>query len=95
MYKKVKDSNYRSGKRKKTCRFFYELDAILGSHPTTEPPTIVDSLDRNEDTNSDDGDSDEERDDDMVDRAGDDTEREDSATDTAANDTPLANDSIK
>ena len=45
------------------------------------------ALDRSEDANSDDGDSDRGREDDVMDRAGNDTEREDSATDVVGNDT--------
>ena len=95
MYKKVKDSNNRSGRGRKSCKFFDDLDAVLGSRPAMQPPTVVDSLDRNEDGNSDDGDGDLERDDDVMDKAGDDTESDNSATDAPENDSASANDSFK
>ena len=61
LYKKLNDSNNRSGRGRKTSKFFDDLDAILCSRPATHPPIVVDSLDRSEECNSDDVDSDMER----------------------------------
>ena len=44
LYKRVKDNNNRSGKGRKVCKFFDELDAILGTRPATQPPVVVQSL---------------------------------------------------
>ena len=55
---------------------------------------VVDSLNRSEDANSDNGDSDVERDDDVMDRAGNHSKRVYSATDVTANDTPSATDNF-
>ena len=37
LYKRVKDNNNCSGKGRKVCKFFEELDAILGLRPATQP----------------------------------------------------------
>ncbi|XP_050787813.1 cytidine deaminase isoform X1 [Gopherus flavomarginatus] len=42
-YQKTKEANGRSGSGPKTCRFYAELHAILGSCATTTPPLSVDS----------------------------------------------------
>ena len=57
LYKKVKDSNGRSGRGRNSCHFFDDLDAILGSRPATQPPIVVESLNDNTDSSSNDGDS--------------------------------------
>ncbi|KAG6937920.1 zinc finger and SCAN domain containing 29, partial [Chelydra serpentina] len=41
-YRKARDANKRSGAPPTTCRFYQELDAILGVDPTTLPSTTVD-----------------------------------------------------
>lgn len=42
-YKAVKDHNGRSGRGRKVCRFFKELDEILGTRAATRPPQILES----------------------------------------------------
>ncbi|KAM7169006.1 uncharacterized protein RBU57_006715 [Macrochelys suwanniensis] len=42
-YRKACEGNSRSGAPPKTCRFYKELDAILGGDPTTVPSTTVDT----------------------------------------------------
>ena len=43
-YCKVKDSNRRSGSgAENSFPFFDEMDAVLGTRATSEPPTLVDS----------------------------------------------------
>ncbi|KAG6933694.1 zinc finger and SCAN domain containing 29, partial [Chelydra serpentina] len=47
-YRKAREANSRSGAPPKTCRFYKELDAILGGDPTTVPSTTVDTGERDE-----------------------------------------------
>ena len=42
-YKKVKDSNNKTGERRKTCKFYDELDRILGHRPASAPSFLVDT----------------------------------------------------
>ena len=42
-YKAAKDHNGRSGKGRKTCRYFKQLDEILGTRAATTPPQILES----------------------------------------------------
>ena len=47
-YKKIKDSNNRSGNKRRTCPFYKELDDILGDRPITNPPKLLDSMEAEE-----------------------------------------------
>ena len=40
-YKAVKDHNNRSGRGRKLCRYFKELDEILGNPAATRPPEVL------------------------------------------------------
>ncbi|XP_053905061.1 uncharacterized protein LOC128848859 isoform X2 [Malaclemys terrapin pileata] len=42
-YCKARDTNGRSGAPPTTCRFYKELDAILGVNPTSTPSTTMDT----------------------------------------------------
>ncbi|XP_050795438.1 zinc finger and SCAN domain-containing protein 20-like [Gopherus flavomarginatus] len=42
-YCKAREGNRRSGAAPTTCRFYKELDAILGGDPTANPMTTMDS----------------------------------------------------
>ena len=68
-YKKVKDSNGRSRRGRKSCQFFDNLDAILGSRPATQPPIVVESLDNSKDSSTNNGESVMERQDSVTGRA--------------------------
>ena len=72
VYKKVKDSNGRFRRGRKSCPFFDYPDAILGPRPATQPPIVVESLDDSKDSSGDDGESVMERLDSVTDRADDD-----------------------
>ena len=50
---KVKDSNGRSGRGRKVCKFYNEIDAILDSRPATRPPVVIESLNDGEKSSSD------------------------------------------
>ncbi|KAM7182512.1 uncharacterized protein RBU57_000878 [Macrochelys suwanniensis] len=52
-YRKAREANSRSGAPPKTCRFYKELDAILGGDPTTVPSTTVDTGERGEEGEED------------------------------------------
>ena len=43
-YRKVKDKNSETGRGRKTCKFFEDLDKVLGHRPATCPPILVESL---------------------------------------------------
>ena len=47
-YRTVKDSNNCTGRDRKTCRYFDELDEILGHRPASAPSHLLDALQRNE-----------------------------------------------
>ncbi|XP_074916160.1 uncharacterized protein LOC142045846 [Chelonoidis abingdonii] len=42
-YHKAREANHRSGAAPATCRFYKELDVILGGDPTSTPSTTVDT----------------------------------------------------
>ncbi len=42
-YKEVKDHNNQTGNGKKQCKFYKELDCILGHRPASTPVTLLDS----------------------------------------------------
>ena len=42
-YRDVKDHNGETGRGRKTCKFFKELDAILGHRPATIPAVLLDT----------------------------------------------------
>ena len=42
-YRVVKDHNSGSGRGRKTCKFFSELDEILGCRPASIPPVVLES----------------------------------------------------
>ena len=58
LYKKVKNSNCRSGRGRMSCHLFDKLDAILRSQPATQLPIVVESLDSPRDSSSGDDDGD-------------------------------------
>ena len=57
LYKKVKDSNARSGRARIVCQHFEQLDAILGARPATEPPEVIESISDDAGNHSDAGDT--------------------------------------
>ena len=38
--RKIKDGTNKTGARRKECRFFDAMDAVLGHKPATEPPVV-------------------------------------------------------
>ena len=42
-YRVVKDNNKETGRGRKTCKFFSELDRILGHRPATVPASLLDT----------------------------------------------------
>ena len=42
-YRDVKDHNSETGRGRKTCKFYKELDAILGHRPATTPAVLLDT----------------------------------------------------
>ena len=42
-YREVKDHNRETGRGRKTCKFFKELDAILGHRPASVPAVLLDT----------------------------------------------------
>ena len=42
-YKKVKDNNSKSGHSRKTCKYFEELDSVMGDRPITRPANLLES----------------------------------------------------
>ena len=42
-YRDVKDHNGETGRGRKTCKFFKELDAILGHRPASVPAVLLDT----------------------------------------------------
>ncbi len=42
-YKKVKDGNNKTGESRKTCKFYDELDRILGHRSASAPSFLVDT----------------------------------------------------
>ena len=43
MYRGIKDHNGEIGRWRKTCKFYKELDEILGHRPASVPPVVLDS----------------------------------------------------
>ena len=43
-YKKTKDNLNLTGNKRKQCKFFNELNDILGDQPSTKPATVIDTL---------------------------------------------------
>ena len=42
-YREVKDNNNKTGRGRKSCKFFRELDEILGHRPASVPSSILDT----------------------------------------------------
>ena len=42
-YRKVKDKNNQTGNNRKDTKFYYAMNEILGTKPTTQPPVVIDS----------------------------------------------------
>ena len=42
-YRDIKDHNGETGRGRKTCKFYKELDEILGHRPASTPPVVLDS----------------------------------------------------
>ena len=42
-YKKIKDSNGKTGRERKSMKFFEQLNDILGTRPATRPALLIDS----------------------------------------------------
>ena len=42
-YKEIKNSNGETGRGRKSCKFFDEMDRILGHRPTSVPPVLFES----------------------------------------------------
>ena len=49
-YKKVKDSNNKTGENRKSCKFYDELDQILRHRPASAPSFLVDTSSAVEET---------------------------------------------
>ena len=49
-YKKVKDGNKETGNNRKTCKFYEEMNQVMGQKPAICPPVIRDTLVAEEDT---------------------------------------------
>ncbi|XP_065453198.1 uncharacterized protein LOC135983790 [Chrysemys picta bellii] len=47
-YHKAREANHRSGAAPATCRFYKELDAIVGGDPTSTPSNTMDTSERGE-----------------------------------------------
>jgi len=43
-YKKVKDGNKETGNNRRTCKFYAEMDEVMGSKPAICPPVIHDTF---------------------------------------------------
>ncbi len=50
-YRTAKDNNNETGRGRKTCKFFNELDSILGHRPATTPPVVLDTGSSSQDVN--------------------------------------------
>ena len=44
-YREVKDNNDKTGRERKTCKFYRELDEILGHRPASAPSALLDTGD--------------------------------------------------
>lgn len=51
-YKKVKDNNDETGRRRKKFKFYDELNEVLGCKPATCPPVVIDTSDMPTDCNN-------------------------------------------
>ncbi len=49
----MKDSNSVSGNKRTTCPLYDEVDAILGNHAASQPATLLDSGEREQNTQAD------------------------------------------
>ena len=43
-YKKIKDDLKQTGNNRKTCKFFEELDEVMGTKPAIVPPVLLDTF---------------------------------------------------
>ena len=43
-YKKIKDNNNETGRKRKHWRFYDAVNNVLGCKPATQPPVVVDTL---------------------------------------------------
>ena len=48
-YKKIINNNDRSGRDRRACKYFDNLDNILSSRPATQPPGVMESATKNKD----------------------------------------------
>ena len=53
-YRIVKDNNNETGRGRKTCKFFKELDNILGHRPASVPTSLLDTGDSSNPSNVED-----------------------------------------
>ena len=44
-YREIKDNNNKTGRGRKSCKFFKELDKILGHRPASVPSALLDTGD--------------------------------------------------
>ena len=44
-YREIKDNNNKTGRGRKTCKFYKELDRILGHRPALVPSALLDTGD--------------------------------------------------
>ena len=51
-YRTVKDNNGETGRGRKTCKFYRELDSILGHRPASVPASLLDTGNGNASSNS-------------------------------------------
>ena len=51
-YRSVKDNNGETGRGRKTCKFYTELDSILGHRPASVPAVLLDTGDPQSGTTS-------------------------------------------
>ena len=42
-YRQIKDHNGQTGRGRKTCKFYKELDGILGHRPASVPAVVLDT----------------------------------------------------
>ena len=43
-YKKVKDNNNETGRKRKNWKFYDAVNDVLGNKPATQPPVVIDTL---------------------------------------------------
>ena len=56
-YRQTKDHNGQTGRGRKSCKFYRELDDILGHRPASAPPTLLDTGTENAGTSNSSSDS--------------------------------------